>query len=50
MVRITWFLRMKAPGTEELAAKIAAWDSDPHGNKYVREADVEIDRDAGGLV
>jgi|SRR5579872_110913 len=49
MGRINWFLRMKAPGSEVLAAKIAVWDSDPHGNKYIREAHIAIDRDAGAL-
>jgi uncharacterized damage-inducible protein DinB len=48
--RINWFLRMNAPGSEQLAARIAAWDIDPHGNRYVREADIAIDRDSGALV
>jgi uncharacterized damage-inducible protein DinB len=50
MGRINWFLRMKAPGSEELAAKIEPWDFDPHRNRYVREADMTIDRNAGALV
>lgn len=29
---IDWFLRMDAPGSSELAARIHAWDQDPHGN------------------
>ena len=48
--RINWFLRMKTPGSEELAAKIDTWDCDPHGNKYVVETALDIDRDAGALV
>jgi uncharacterized damage-inducible protein DinB len=48
--RINWFFRMKAPWSAEAAAKIAAWDFDPHGNRYVREAEMKIDRDAGALV
>jgi uncharacterized damage-inducible protein DinB len=48
--RITWFLRMEAPGSAEIAAKIEGWDFDPHGNRYVREADMKIDRDAAALV
>ena len=49
MGRVNWFLRMKAPGSEVLAAKIAAWDFDPHGNRYIRETDITIHRDAGAL-
>ncbi|HEX3877847.1 MAG TPA: DinB family protein [Bryobacteraceae bacterium] len=48
--RINWFMRMDAPGSAELAAKIEAWDTDTHGNRYIREADIKIDRDAGALV
>jgi uncharacterized damage-inducible protein DinB len=48
--RINWFLRMKAPGSEEVGAKIEAWDRDPHGNKYVAENAVKVDRDARALV
>lgn len=50
MGRINWFLRMKAPGSEDLAAKIPAWEFDPHGNRYINEADLKIDRDAAALV
>jgi len=50
MGRINWFVRMKAPGSEEAAAKVAWWDADAHGNRYVREEDAPIDRDAGALV
>jgi uncharacterized damage-inducible protein DinB len=49
MGRINWFLRMKAPGSEELALTIEPWNFDPHGNRYIREADMKIDRDAGAL-
>ena len=50
MGRINWFLRMKAPGSEELAGKIEIWDHDPHGNRYVAETALNIDRDAAALV
>ena len=50
MGRINWFLRMRAPGSEEAAARVPAWDFDPHGNRYVREADIGIDRDGEALV
>jgi len=48
--RLSWFLRMRAPGSEGLAAKIETWDYDPHGTRYIAEKAVEIDRDAGALV
>ena len=50
MGRINWFARMKSPGSAELAAKIPRWDYDPHGNGYIVEKAMEIDREAGKLV
>ena len=50
MGRINWFLRMNAPGSEEVAQKVDAWDSDPHGNRYIAETAVPIERDARALV
>jgi uncharacterized damage-inducible protein DinB len=47
--RISWFVRMKAPRSDELAAKIDVWDHDPHGNAYVREEAIAITGDAGAL-
>lgn len=49
MGRINWFTRMGAPGSEEVAAKIDAWDYDPHGNRYVAENAIDIERDAAAL-
>jgi hypothetical protein len=40
--RIDWFLRMDAPGSAEVAARVADWDEDPHGNRYVNEAAIAI--------
>ena len=34
MGRISWFRRMKASGSEELARKIKEWNYDPHGNGF----------------
>jgi uncharacterized damage-inducible protein DinB len=50
MGRINWFVRMKAPGSEELAKRIAQWDNDPDGNGYIVEKAIEIDHDAAKLV
>src|SRR5262245_60232083 len=48
--RIPWFLRMKAPGSDDLATRIEIWDHDSHGNAYIVEKAVQIDRDASALV
>ena len=48
--RIDWFLRMDAPGSHELASQITAWDEDPHGNRYVIEADTASAEKADELV
>ena len=50
MGRINWFVRMGAPGSEELAAKIESWDYDPHGNRHIAENAIDIERDATALV
>src|SRR4051812_36848878 len=50
MGRINWFARMKAPESEELARRITEWDYDPHGNGYIVEKAMTIDRDAPALV
>ena len=50
MGRIVWFVRMKAPRSEELAAKIPAWEYDPEGNGYIVEKAMGIDRDPAALV
>ncbi len=35
--RLNWFLRMHAPGSEELASRILNWSEDEYGNRYVVE-------------
>ena len=50
MGRINWFARMKAPGSDDLVRRIADWDYDPHGNGYIDEKAMKIDRDAAALV
>jgi uncharacterized damage-inducible protein DinB len=47
---INWFMRMDAPGSHELAARIEAWEEDPHGNRYVIESALDITGQAGELV
>jgi uncharacterized damage-inducible protein DinB len=48
--RIEWFLRMDAPGSHELAARIPEWQSDTHGNKYIVESALPITGEASELV
>ena len=48
--RITWFLRMDAPGSRELAGQISAWEEDQHGNQYVIEDAIAITDQATELV
>lgn len=48
--RIDWFLRMGAPGSQELASQIEAWDEDPQGNRYVQDEAIPDPTDAGELV
>jgi uncharacterized damage-inducible protein DinB len=47
---INWFLRMEAPGSRALASQIAAWDEDPHVNRYIIEVAVDIADQASELV
>ena len=47
---IAWFLWMGAPGSHELAGRIETWEADPYGNRYVIEAAITIDDQAGKLV
>ena len=46
---ISWFLWMGAPGSQELAGRITAWEVDAHGNRYVIEAALDIANQAGEL-
>ncbi|HEX6386453.1 MAG TPA: DinB family protein [Anaerolineae bacterium] len=48
--RITWFVRMDAPGSSELADQITAWQEDQHGNRYVIESAIAITDRASELV
>ena len=46
---VSWFLWMGAPGSQELAGRITAWEVDAHGNRYVIEAALDIANQAGEL-
>jgi uncharacterized damage-inducible protein DinB len=48
--RITWFRRMGAPGSAEVAGQIEAWEQDRDGNQHVLEDAVAITGDAAALV
>lgn len=48
--RVTWFERMGAPGSAELASRIDAWEVDGDGNRDIVEHALPIAEDAGQLV
>jgi uncharacterized damage-inducible protein DinB len=48
--RLTWFARMNAPGSAELASRIDAWEVDSDGNRDIVERSLPIAEDAGELV
>jgi uncharacterized damage-inducible protein DinB len=48
--RITWFVRMAAPGSAELASQIPAWNEDSDGNRYARDEALPITEQADELV
>ena len=48
--RITWFVRMAAPGSAELAAQIKTWEQDSDGNHHIVESALPITEQADDLV
>jgi uncharacterized damage-inducible protein DinB len=48
--RITWFMRMGAPGYEQLSSRIEGWETDPDGNLNIVESSLAITDQAGELV
>lgn len=48
--RLIWFFRMRAPGSEVLAKKIATWERDSDGNAYIVERAVQIVDDVDELI
>lgn len=43
--RIDWFLRMRPPGGDEIAALVPAWEHDAHGNRYMDESAIALTAD-----
>lgn len=48
--RITWFVRMEAPGSAVAAAAIPVWTTDEEGNRDADEEALRITQDAGDLI
>lgn len=48
--RISWFERMTAPGSAELAAKIDTWEQDRDGNRHIVKSAIPIAGQADELV
>jgi uncharacterized damage-inducible protein DinB len=48
--RLSWFMRMAAPGSAELAQQVPLWHTDGDGNRDPLEESVEISASAAGLV
>ena len=48
--RLTWFARMDAPGSAELALQVGAWETDSDGNQHPQEESLSIATNAGELV
>ncbi len=48
--RITWFVRMQAPGAADVASHIQEWETDRDGNRHVVESALAITEDADQLV
>jgi len=48
--RLSWFMRMDAPGSKRLVEKIAVWRTDNDGNRYIVEDGIDIAEQADTLV
>jgi uncharacterized damage-inducible protein DinB len=48
--RLTWFVRMAAPGSAALAAQIKTWEQDSDGNQHIVEGALPITEQAADLV
>lgn len=48
--RVNWFLRMDAPGSQELARQINDWYEDSHGNRYIEEDAIAITEQTSELI
>lgn len=48
--RITWFVRMDAPGSQEISEQISDWELDGDGNRYIVEDKIDIAEHPAELV
>lgn len=48
--RIGWFMRMNAPLSDDLSARIQEWTQDRDGNRYIVEESLPITEQANALV
>jgi uncharacterized damage-inducible protein DinB len=48
--RLTWFVRMDAPGSIDLAQQVSAWETDDDGNSYPQEDSLPIADEPAQLV
>lgn len=48
--RVTWFTRMSAPGSADVAGRIRDWEQDADGNRDIVEGALKITDDAAQLV
>ncbi len=42
--RLTWLLRIEAPGSVELANKVSEWHTDADGARHVKEESISLDK------
>ena len=42
--RLTWLLRIDAPGSEELAKRVEEWHTDTDGARHVKEDSIPLDK------
>ena len=47
--RITWFRRMDAPGSAQIASQVDDWATDSDGNQHIIEGKIEITDQAAAL-
>jgi len=48
--RLSWFMRMDAPGSSDLASQINVWETDNDGNRHIVEDAIAITEQAAELV
>jgi len=48
--RLVWFVRMDAPFSQEIAARIVEWETDSDGARFIIESALPIAEDVDGLL